>query len=47
MKHRILFRYLLALLAALAVLSSGSATFAAEQRFTPPASPCCAKILLA
>ena len=39
MKHRILFRYLLALLAALAVLSSGSPTFAAEQRFTPPASP--------
>jgi hypothetical protein len=47
MKHRILFRYLLALLAALAVLGSGSPILAAEQRFTPPASPCCAKILLA
>jgi hypothetical protein len=38
-KHRILFRYLVSLLAALAVLNSGSPIFAADQRFTPPTSP--------
>jgi len=39
MKHCILFRYLLTILAAIAVLGSGGPILAAEQRFTPPASP--------